>query len=496
MAARYERLMAVGLEQADEVRERRGHAGATPVASRRARVYLATLALGLSWLIGGTSAPAAETPDATRAAPVTTADVRREYAGEPLAYWQDLLARHLNQETDADKEQCRRAAQALGLFGREASPSIPHLIEALQSPSLEVREFAVDALGRIGEDPQVVVPAIIAEMDLPRDHINYAALASFRRLAAQAVGRFGPGAAAAVPLLERALDNEDLLYRVQAARALWRIARHRRSLPTLRAALKQNQPEPAFEAARALATLDADAAAPAAPDLIAALDHPDADVRRAAGSALVGLGPSYFEPVAQRLAQGELRSPAAAVYVLGQLLKQLRQTTFYAPQMDMQQLAAASRPALRVAVPALVRLLGQADLELRQTTVQALAETGLLAAPALLQALSADDPALRLAAMDALARLEDHLPETTSAGSAMAVFKARLTPRLVELMKHADPQVRRAAFRAFAGFSLGADGRAAEPLLRGALRDPDLAIRRYAFEALRQLDESSAGETR
>jgi HEAT repeat protein len=56
-------------------------------------------------------------------------------------------------------------------------------------------------------------------------------------------------------------------------------------------------------------------------------------------------------------------------------------------------------------------------------------------------------------------------------------------------MKHADPQVRRAAYRAFAKFSLGAEGKTAVPLLRGALRDQDLAIRRFAFEALQQQGE-------
>jgi hypothetical protein len=59
----------------------------------------------------------------------------------------------------------------------------------------------------------------------------------------------------------------------------------------------------------------------------------------------------------------------------------------------------------------------------------------------------------------------------------MAVITARLIPPLLELMKHSEPQVRRAAYRAFATFSLGAEGRAAEPLLRSALRDQDLAIR-------------------
>ena len=96
------------------------------------------------------------------------------YAGQPLGYWQDMLAQHLGKDSAADKEQCRRAAQALGQFGPAAKAAIPLLVQAIQSPSLEVRGFAVDALGRIGLEPQTVVPAILAEVDLPKDHINYA----------------------------------------------------------------------------------------------------------------------------------------------------------------------------------------------------------------------------------------------------------------------------------------------------------------------------------
>jgi HEAT repeat protein len=311
------------------------------------------------------------------------------YADQPLDYWQDLLAQHVGKESDADKEQCRRAAQALGRFGPGAKQAVPLLVQALQSPSTEVREFAVDALGRIGLEPQTVVPAIVAEADLPPEHINYKPLAPFRRLAARALGRFGPEAAAAVPLLEKALQNEDPLYRVQAALALWRISQHPQAIPALRAALKRNESETAFEAVLAVAEIGAGARA-AASDLVEALNHPDPDVRRAAASALVPLGADQLEAVAQRLSDGGFQSPAAAAYVLGQLLDELRPRVFYHPLMDAQQLAAATRPVIRLAAPALVRLLAHPDAEVRQTARGSLAQMGLLAAPFLLQSLQSD----------------------------------------------------------------------------------------------------------
>ena len=412
------------------------------------------------------------------------------YADQPLSHWQGLLARHVGQDSDADKEQSRRAAQALGSFGPDAQAAVPLLVQALQSPSTEVREFAVDALGRIGREPSSVVPAILAEADLPPEHVNYALLAAFRRSAAIALGRFGPAAAAAEPMLTKALQDEDRLYRVQAALALWRISRHPRALPTLQAALKDSDSEVAFEAVLALGEIGVDAQA-AASDLVTALNHPDPDVRRAAASVLVLWGTDPLEPIAQRLLDGGFQAPAAAAFVLGQYLDELRPRVFYQPQMDAVRLAEATRPVVRLAAPALVRLLAHPEAEVRQTARQSLAQMGLLAAPFLLQALTGGETAVRPAAIETLTQLENYLPDDSPANPGIQVVKAKLVPPLLELMKHADPQVRRAAYRAFARFSFGAEGQSAVPLLRSALRDQDLAVRRFAFEALQQQGENS-----
>ena len=421
------------------------------------------------------------------------------YAAQPLRYWQDLLAQHLGKDSDADKEQCRRAAQALGQLGSAAKTAVPLLVQAIQSPSLEVRGFAVDSLGRIGSDARAGVSAIVAEVDLPPEHINYAPLAPFRRLAAGALGRIGPDAAAAVPVLEKALQNEDPLYRIQAALALWKISRHPQAIPALEAALKLDDPEAPFQAALALAAIGAEAKV-AGPALVAALGHDDADVRRAAGRAVAGLGPSQMGLVAQRLTGGGIASPAAAAYVLGEMLDSLRPRVFYHPQMD---LATAARQEVRLAAGGWSACSLIPTWKFDRRLCGSLAQMGLLAAPFLLQNLQADVTAARPAAIEALTRLEGYLPEASLealmrlgylpeaslASPCMQAVRASLIPRLLELIKHTDPQVRRAAYRAFAKFSLGPEGKAAVPLLRNALRDEDLSIRRHAFETLQQLGE-------
>jgi HEAT repeat protein len=97
-------------------------------------------------------------------------------------------------------------------------------------------------------------------------------------------------------------------------------------------------------------------------------------------------------------------------------------------------------------------------------------------------------------AIEALMQLESYLPDASPVNPGMEMIKAKLVPPLMELMKHADPQVRRAAYRAFARFSLGEEGKSAAPLLRSALRDQDLAIRRFAFEALQQQGEKGESQ--
>jgi HEAT repeat protein len=411
------------------------------------------------------------------------------YAGKSAAQWQELLAAHLGKDSDADKEQCRRAAQALGQFGPAARDVVPLLIEALQSPSVEVRHFAVDALGRIGPEAREAVLPIVEEVDLPKDHVNYAPLAYFRRLAARALGRIGSSATEAVPVLQKALENEDPSYRLQAALALWKIARHPAALAALVAGLREGGAEEAFEAVTALSEIGSDAK-PAAPALVEALAHEDPDVRRAAAEVLVGFGQPTLEPVA-RLLSTRPAAPEAAAFALGELLAQQRQSVFYNRELDRDAFLAATRPVVRLAAPVLAALLADQREEVHQTAVRALSQMGLLAAPFLLQTLKGNDPAARQNAIKALQRLEPYLPSDSPSSPGMEMIKPRLVADLMELMKHDEVQVRTAAYRAFAAFSLGPAARAAVPLLRSALRAEDVSIARYAYEALQQLPQES-----
>jgi hypothetical protein len=107
------------------------------------------------------------------------------------------------------------AIGVLGRLGSTGAPAIPDLIKVLSTPGCStgpLAEGVVLALGRIGSDPDQVVPVLagcIAGGD-----------AGMRIRALAALERFGSEAGAAVPALEEALADIDPYVRGRAALAL------------------------------------------------------------------------------------------------------------------------------------------------------------------------------------------------------------------------------------------------------------------------------------
>lgn len=419
-------------------------------------------------------------------------DPDTSYAGKSVNEWIEVLNTRLEKETDEDKEACRRAAAALGQIGPPARGAVPILAKAIESPSLEVRYFAVDALGRIGPDALGSVPAIIAEVDIPKDHINYKALARFRRYAARALGRIGASDREAVRVLEGALQDEDPLYRVEAALALWKMTRHDKAVPTLESILQRDEAEGPYEAIMALSSIGPGATS-AIDTLVATLAHDDADLRHAAAKVLVQFGSTVLRRVAQLLSENEIDTPEEAIYVLGEVLAELRKSTFYDRERGEAEFLKIKEVVFDLVEPTIVPLLSDERDEVRAVASRSLSNMGILAAPFLLPLLGGDDQRARESAIDTLGRLEQFLPDESPASEGVELIKRELVKPLMELMGNRRPEVRRAAYRAFAGFSFGKEGTAAMPLLLKALRDPDAAIRSHATKA-RDALAASQGE--
>ncbi len=143
------------------------------------------------------------------------------------------------------------AASHLGAIGPEAKPAVPALIRALDDKRFVVRGSAANALGKIGAGAKDAIPALLhapgprtAIFAIPAAAVGPDAVPALiaglndpgdgpRWTAAEALGRIGPEARAAVSGLTRMSTSARATDRVVAATALWRISRDGRVIPVL-----------------------------------------------------------------------------------------------------------------------------------------------------------------------------------------------------------------------------------------------------------------------
>ncbi len=88
---------------------------------------------------------------------------------------------------------------------RIGGPAVPALLDVLRGPDLKMRVCAADVIGRIGPAANAAVPLLIGAIEHP-DADPHAEI--FRHYVVQALGRIGPDAQAAVPLLNQLLDKQ------------------------------------------------------------------------------------------------------------------------------------------------------------------------------------------------------------------------------------------------------------------------------------------------
>jgi HEAT repeat protein len=125
------------------------------------------------------------------------------YRGKPASFW-------LVQAKDGDPKFRTEAIQALGSLAQQDKKLVPTLIAASKDKDSQVGPAATDALAGLGRDG---VPALLAVL---KDTESTAGL----RNAAWAVVSLGPKAKAAVPMLIKALKNDDVRVREAAVYAL------------------------------------------------------------------------------------------------------------------------------------------------------------------------------------------------------------------------------------------------------------------------------------
>lgn len=175
--------------------------------------------------------------------------------------------------------------EILSVIGPAAKPAVAALVKALDDGDPQSRGDAAVALAAIGADAVEAAPSLLKILadEAGDDGLRYAA--------AYALGRIGPGAAAAEPVLRRLAESKDELMATVAVWATLKIKPDDASLfetavPLLRRALRADREMARLEAAVALGDIGP-AAASAIPMLeLVAEDDPVKPVRQAAAAAL------------------------------------------------------------------------------------------------------------------------------------------------------------------------------------------------------------------
>lgn len=400
-----------------------------------------------------------------------------------------------------------KAAEALGKIGEAAAEAVPSLVRALHDKDNWVSAMAAEALGEMGESADGAIPALMRSLG----HIN----PQVRSNAAEALGKMGDAAASAAPALEKAARDEDAGVRSQAVRALGAVvptAKEDRILlgaiadadPTVRAAavealgkrgetdeevvgaLLRALADPAdavkVEATKALPRL-ATATEPTITGLCALLDDDNAWVQLHAALALSRFG--------------------ASAALAGAALLRAAQTA----ELDVRE--QAMRALVMIQPPEIVAALA-AGLKDASGEIRKVASAGLMKAATVPPEVVADliialrDPEVqvRANAAHALARLDDLPAEAVAPliecasdprddlrmNAALALSKApaaRAAKMFTLLIEDPNPRIRLIAARFALLQDVGAA--AADAVVRAALSDPALKVRKGAMDLIESL---------
>ena len=370
------------------------------------------------------------------------------------------------------------ALQALGAFGRAAAPAVPALVDALRDPDLRIRWFAIETLALIGPEAKAAVPKLIealrskdvAEAGMLRGLGTFMFRqmddGPIRLIAAEALGRIGPEAKAAVPDLIAALDGPDSRVRCEAVRALGAIGPDSApAIPNLVRQLVRGQPELAAEWSKdALVGIGV----AAVPPLLEVLRNDDPDVRVVAIETLGKFGAKAVPAHSNLIAA--LNDPVPKV------------------RMSAAQCLAEIEPEDAAVSAALVASIKDPDDDVSRAACESLVRIGKPALPPVLALARDDDPDVRKQAVALLSRMATPMPVPVI-GQSMDQARDRceaVRERLRSSLGDPDDRIRSACSEA-----LKEVGEAAVPDLIAVLDDASPAIRASAARILGALGDSA-----
>jgi HEAT repeat protein len=229
------------------------------------------------------------------------------------------------------------------VLGPKAKSAVPGLTGLLKSDDEDIRITAALCLGCLHEEAKPAVPELMKEFEREVSRTNQIFAAAF------ALGKIGPSASAAVPVLNAALTNRDPTCRIYAQATLINI--HAAPISQIIEQLKDTQ-SAAWTSAVVVAWNCGTNAAPAIPLLIAALDSTNSGIQLRALLALYRL---HLEP--------EKCVPALILF-----LESTNHSFRYENVAALRAFGKKAKPA----VPALIRRLDDSEEMVRRETTNAL----------------------------------------------------------------------------------------------------------------------------
>ena len=287
------------------------------------------------------------------------------------------------------------------------SPSVGDLQKSLQSGDAEEQALALEAVGRLGTRGISLVPHILPLLSSQDPYLRYEA--------ATALGNLGPEASEAVPALTNALSDETSLVQHAALDALRKLGDAAKAAREA-IQMKTTKADPGVQVAalRALYRLG-DERPEVVTKLVHALAAPQASVRSEARWALLDIGPSAIPEILNQLKSDSCDCQIAALDVLAEFGPLSKEACHAIPDLLKAESPELRRHAALLALQigtvdagcqqALLTATTDKDTSVQQAALMALGVCGTpqQALPVLRKALKSPQPALRLAAVDALA---------------------------------------------------------------------------------------------
>jgi HEAT repeat protein len=371
------------------------------------------------------------------------------------------LRRALN---DASKQVRRSAVDAIADLNKEAKSLVPELVLLVSDEDGQLRTAAIAALGSMEEEAHPAAESLVQALD--------SAPPSEQEEIVRTLGRIGSSAALAVPSLSELLEREPGL-RISILTALANIGPEAEpALPRIKASLEHPEAEIRAAAVVAFSRVESNSTS-LLNRLRAALEDERTIVRQPAAQGLGRLGQDASEAAPRLfdlLKSREDRGPA---------LEALRLIGPH-PASELIQAISNEDPGVRAFA---CEFLGRLGAEAHE------------AIPLLRTRVRDNYDMVRQQARGALRRIEQGLfdqlndsGQTSAALEALRILEPRSVKSLIEALSHDQPEVRLFALEALD--RLGSDASNAVPALRERLSDSDMAVREQARLVLARFDQN------